>query len=102
LGRAQTWHLSATSTTRRWTVCGDSYTYLCCRHSVRMNLQSERASAVSPEIAMPTCSSTLKIFFWYDDMSLVERLSAVRTACVLERTPTHADPCFTASIAYST
>lgn len=48
------------------------------------------------------CSSTLKIFFWYEDMSLVDLLRAAITACVFERAPTHADPCFTASMAYST
>lgn len=48
------------------------------------------------------CSSTLKIFFWYEDMSFVDLLRAAITACVFERAPTHADPCFTASIAYST
>ena len=48
------------------------------------------------------CSSTLKIFFWYEDISLVDLLRAAITACVFERAPTHADPCFTASMAYST
>lgn len=56
-------------------------------------LARERASAVRPEMAMPMWSSTLKIFFWYDDSSFAERLSAARTTKSLDRSPSAAAPC---------
>ena len=73
----RTWHLSATLTTRRCTATGDSYTYLCCKHSVRMYLHSERASAVSPEIEIPCVKAKHQI-----NETNIERLrevSSVRT-----------------------
>ena len=43
-------------------------------------------------MAMPMWSSTLKIFFWYDDSSLAERLSAASTTKSLDRSPSAAAP----------
>lgn len=34
-----------------------------------MKLERTRASEVRPAMAMPECSSTVKIFFWYEDSS---------------------------------
>lgn len=43
-------------------------------------------------MAMPMWSSTLKIFFWYDDSSLAERFSAASTTKSLDRSPSAAAP----------
>jgi len=61
-----------------------------------------RPSAVSPAMATPIWSSTLKIFFWWEESSELALLTHARTTWVLDRSPIAADPCFTASIAYST
>ena len=71
-------------------------------------------------MAMPTWSSIRYIFCWYDASSPNERykqviiketgthdcmirtLRANKIACVFDRRPTAAEPCFTASRAYST
>ena len=50
---------------------------------------------------MPMLSSILKIFFWYEESSLEERLSVATRANAFERSPIAALPCLTASIAYS-
>lgn len=51
---------------------------------------------------MPMCSSSRNIFWMLLASSPGLRLMPAKTTCVLEVTPTHAEPCFTASIAYST
>lgn len=88
--------------------------------------QSSLASAVSPAMEIPIWLSTWRIFFWCaasSDWALCtstqppifvfkkEKLfvkqtsdrtfNATRTAWVLDLSPTVAEPCFTASIAYS-
>lgn len=65
-------------------------------------MASERASAVSPEMTMPMCSSTRKTFFWKEASSNGERLRPAMTANLSETSPTDALPWLTASIAYST
>ena len=70
-------------------------------HSVRMYLAITRASATRPAMPMPMLSSILKIFFWYEESSLEERLSVATRANAFERSPIAALPCLTASIAYS-
>ena len=52
-------------------------------------------------MAMPMLSSILKSFFWYEESSLEERFRVTTTAWVPEQRPMAAEPCFTASIAYS-
>lgn len=52
-------------------------------------------------MAMPIWSSILNTFCWYEASSEEERLRVASTAWVLERSPTQALPCFTASHAYS-
>ena len=52
-------------------------------------------------MAMPTLSSTLKIFFWCDESSLLARFSVATSANLSERSPIAALPCLTASSAYS-
>ena len=70
-------------------------------HSVRMYFASTRASATRPAMAMPTWSSILKIFFWWDESSLLARFSVATIAYLFDRSPIAALPCFTASRAYS-
>jgi len=80
---------------------GVFHPHLEFRHSFRMKLQSARASAVSPAIDTPRCSSIGRIFFWWSDSSEGALFRATRMACVFDFRPTQAEPCFTASMAYS-
>ena len=81
---------------------GVSCAYLLFMHSALIHLEMERASAVRPAMEMPTWSSMGRIFFWWDERSLEALFRATNTACVLDFRATVADPCFTASMAYST
>merc|ERR1719331_540926 len=98
----QLWCLSATDSTNRPTWIGDSYTYLWFKLSVCMYLAKTRASAVRPAIAIPMCWSILKSFGWCEASSEGCLFRPAMTTCVSERRPTHALPCDTAQVAYST
>lgn len=78
------------------------YSMRDCMACWRIELLSTRASDVNPAMAIPTWSSISISFFWYVASSPVERFSVNSTACVLDRSPMAADPCLTASSAYST
>lgn len=67
-----------------------------------MYRDNTRPSAVSPAMATPMWSSTLKIFFWCDESSELALLTHASTTWVFDLSPIAAEPCFTASIAYST
>ena len=71
-------------------------------HSFLMNLHSTLASAVSPDMAMPIWSSTLKSFSWYPASSEGSFLRLPSTAYSYDLSPRQMLPCFTASMAYST
>lgn len=77
-------------------------THLWLRHSVRMYLASDLASAARPAIAIPMLLSSLKTFFCGEAISFGARLRAAITTWVPLRSPSDAPPCFTASMAYST
>ena len=81
---------------------GVSWAYLLFIHSALIHLEMERASAVRPAIEMPTWSSMGRIFFWCEERSLEALLRATSTAWVSDFRATVAEPCFTASMAYST
>ena len=70
--------------------------------SDRMYRERTRPSAVSPAMATPMWSSTLKIFFWWEESSELALLTQAKTTWVFDRSPIAAEPCFTASIEYST
>uniref|UniRef100_A0A0D9YLX5 SMC hinge domain-containing protein n=1 Tax=Oryza glumipatula TaxID=40148 RepID=A0A0D9YLX5_9ORYZ len=71
-------------------------------HSERRNRERTRPSAVRPASATPAWSATRKTFRWWEESSEAALFAAARTAWVRERRPTQAEPCFTASMAYST
>ena len=81
---------------------GVSWAYLLFRHSVLIHLEMVLASAVRPAMETPTWSSMGRIFFWWLDSSLEALFRATSTAWVLDLRPTVAEPCLTASMAYST
>ena len=81
---------------------GVSWAYLLFMHSALIHLEMERASAVRPAMEIPTWSSMGRIFFWWEERSLEALLRATSTAWVSDFRATVAEPCFTASIAYST
>ena len=54
-----------------------------------------------PAMVIPQCGAILRHFFWWADKSFCALFNATNTAWVFDLTPTVADPCLTASIAYS-